>query len=54
MVDNILEPYCNLNLDNGCLNDIASGQKQNMQRFLLETLVPECQMIWFQIRTNVV
>ena len=25
MLDNILEPYCNFNLHNGCLNDIASG-----------------------------
>ena len=27
MLDNILEPYCNFNLHNGCLNYIASGRK---------------------------
>ena len=25
MLDNILEAYCNFNLHNGCLNDIASA-----------------------------
>ena len=29
MLDNILEPYCNFNLHNGCLNDIASDHMIN-------------------------
>ena len=57
MLDNILEPYCNFNLHNGCLNDIyiASDHiiNKKMQRFLLEILVSECQTISIQIRTNV-